>query len=235
MRLAAAALAAAALALTGCGGGDERLTVLAAASLADALPLVDPGPRYSFAASGLLAAQVREGAPADVLAVADEGIARDLHERGLVEEPRPLATNRLAIIVPAGNPQDIRDPADLARPGLRWVIAREGVPAGDYAREGLARLGLGGLPARAAGLEADARAVATRVALGEADAGIAYVTDAGEGLEAVPLPAAARATARYAVAVVRAGDDPAAARAYVERLLGAEGRAALRAAGFGPP
>lgn len=239
MAAAALALALAALAAA-CGGAgaDGRPVVLGASSLALALPAVDPSAEHRFAPSDLLAVQVREGAPADVVAAADERLTARLFAEGLVERPRAFATNRLVLLVPRGDPAGVRTPADLGREGVRLVMGAEGVPVGDYARALLARLGRADLVGRAAGFEADATAVARRVALGEADAGIAYATDAAAvagDVDVVELPARAQPPIRYAVAVVRSGREPEAARAYVARLLGREGRAALRAAGFGLP
>jgi molybdate transport system substrate-binding protein len=222
-----------------CGGGDDDgLTVLGAASLTDVLPAVDDAPAYQFAASDTLAAQIREGAAADVYAAADERLPGELFADGLVERPRVFATNRLVLLVPRGNPAGIRGVDDLAADGVRFVLAAEGVPVGDYARAVLAELGRPALVERAASFEDDVRSVTGKVALGEADAGFAYATDAAAvagDVEVVELPAGAQPPIRYGVAVVSASDAPEAARAYVDRLLGPEGREALEAAGFGVP
>jgi molybdate transport system substrate-binding protein len=222
----------------GCGGGGERVTVLGAASLGDALARIDPDARLSLAGSDALAAQIREGAPADVYASASIGLARDLHEEGLLEEPRVLATNRLVILVPRGNPAGVRSVADLAAPGVDFVMAEAGVPAGDYARAALGALGRSGLADAAASQEDDVRAVALKVALGEADAGLAYATDAApfaDRVEAVPLPSDAMPAIEYGIAVVADSSRRDAAAAYVRRALGPEGRRALADEGFGPP
>jgi len=236
-RLAAFALAVAAVAMlaAGCGGGEGRVRVLAAASLTDVLPEVDPGPQYSFAGSSELATQIREGAPADVYVSADPRLARSLAREGLAGDVADFGGNRLVILVPSDNPASIRAAADLDRPGLRLVLAQAGVPVGDYARQALRRLGLTGALERVVSEERDARAVAGKLALGEVDAGIAYATDAealGARVQAIDLPAAAQPRIRYAVAILR---DGPAARAFVERLLGARGREALGAAGFAGP
>jgi molybdate transport system substrate-binding protein len=224
--------------LAACGDDDGQLTVLAAASLTDVLRQVDPDARYSFAASDTLATQIREGAPADVYAAANERLPDELFEEGLVEEPVVFATNRLVLMVRAGNPEGIRTVADLRRPGLRVVMADAGVPAGDYTREVLANLGAEDLVAGAASQDDDVRGVSGKVALGEADAGFAYATDAAavaDDVDAVPLPAAAQPPIRYGVAVVAASENAAGARAFIAALRSAEGRAALGDAGFGLP
>ena len=209
--------------------------MLAAASLTDVLPEVDPGPEYSFGGSSELATQIREGAPADVYVSADPRLARALAREGLAGGVADFGANRLAVVVPADNPASIREPADLARPGVRLVIAQEGVPVGDYAREALRRLDLATALDRVVSEERDARAVVGKVALGEADAGIAYATDVeavGSGVRAIEVPSAAQPRIGYAVAIVR---DGAAARAFVARLLGAPGREVLREEGFAAP
>jgi molybdate transport system substrate-binding protein len=238
------AVAAVALAV-GCGddgdaGGTNRagdVTVFAAASLTDVLPQIDPAAGYSFAGSDTLATQIREGAPADVYAAANERLPDELFEEGLVREPVVFATNRLVLLVPAGNPRGISGVDDLG-PGTTVVMADEGVPVGDYTREVLANLDASDLVGRAASQEDDVRAVTGKVALGEADAGFAYATDAvavADDVEAVEIPLAAQPPIRYGIAVVAGSDRAEAARAFVDRVRSPEGRAALEAAGFGVP
>lgn len=231
-----------ALGAAGCGddddSSDEQITVLAAASLTDVFPVIDGGPTYSFAASDTLATQIREGAPADVYAAANERLPAELFDEGLVEEPQTFATNKLVILVPAGNPQDIVNVADLRGEGLRVVMADEGVPVGDYTREVLTNLDAADLVGAAVSQEDDVRAVTQKVALGEADAGFAYATDAiavVEDVEAIELPAAAQPPIRYGIAVVAESGRSEPARAFVEQVLGPDGRAALAEAGFGLP
>ena len=236
---AAALLAAATLAAAGCAGarGSDSVTVLGAASLVDVLPRVDPAARHSFAGSDTLVAQVREGAPADVIAAADVRLVRRLHDEGLVERPRVFATNLLVLLVPRGNPARVTGVGDLDRPGVVFVMADAGVPAGDSARRLLAALGRADLAGAAASQEPDVRAVTQKVALGEADAGFAYATDAAatDDVVAIELPAAAVPPIEYGVAALRDSPRREAAAAHIARLAGPEGRAVLTRAGFGPP
>ena len=235
-----AAAVVAALLLAGCTpaarSGDRPLTVLAAASLADALGDVRVGApvRYSFAGSQQLVAQVEAGAPADVVATADEVSMARLAGAGLVEPPRRFAGNRLAIAVRPGNPAAVRSLADLARPGLRVALADASVPAGRYAANALERAGV---RVRPVSYELDVRAVVARVRAGEVDAGIAYATDVRStpGVEGVAIADEANVDVGYPVAVVRSSGDVARARAYVEHLLGPAGRQALAARGFSLP
>lgn len=245
--LAAAAAAIIVLALAGgCGdddgasagtGGSGGVTVYAAASLTDVLPRIDPAAEYGFAASDTLATQIREGAPADVYAAANERLPDELFAEGIVERPAVFATNRLVLLVQAGNPRGIAGVDDLGS-GTTFVMAAEGVPVGDYTREVLAALGASELVGEAASQEDDVRAVTGKVALGEADAGFAYATDAravAGDVDAVELPADAQPPIRYGIAVVAGSDRRDAAQAFVARVLGPEGRRELRAAGFGVP
>ena len=209
--------------------------MLAAASLAEAFPAIDEAPRYSFAGSDTLALQIRQGAPADVFASAAPRYTQELFREGLVERPQPLAANRLAVIVPAGNPAGIRAVDDLAARGVRLVLASEEVPVGGYAREALRTLALGAALRNVVSEEPDVKDVVGKVALGEADAGVVYTTDAraaGDRVRVVPVPARAQPDIRYEIAVVASAPHPEAARAFVALATGPEGRAALARAGF---
>jgi molybdate transport system substrate-binding protein len=220
------------------GGATADLTVLAAASLTDVFPQIDPAPSYSFAGSDQLAAQIREGAPADVYAAANEKLPNELYADKLVDEPQVFATNTLVLIVPADNPKNIDSVGDLGAGGVTYVMAAEGVPVGDYTREILANLGEQDLIAGAASYEQDVRDVSSKVALGEADAGFVYATDAkaaGADVTSIPIPASAQPPIRYGIAVVSASGNTAGAQALVAEVLGPQGQADLEAAGFGPP
>ncbi|MCC6224258.1 MAG: molybdate ABC transporter substrate-binding protein [Thermoleophilia bacterium] len=238
-------LLALALGLTAaCGGGSDppaagsHLTVLAAASLRDVMPALDPAATYSFGGSDELATQIREGAPADVYAAASPKYPQQLFDEGLVEQPVTFATNRVVVVVPVGNPAEISSVEDVARPGVKLVLGAEGVPVGDYARKALDALGLAAALRNVVSNEDDVKGVVAKVALGEADAGFVYATDvrpvAGE-VEVIELPASAQPVVAYQVAVIRDSSRVEIARAFVALLLAEPGRAALRAAGFGLP
>jgi molybdate transport system substrate-binding protein len=229
-----AALLAAALAVPA-GAGTPRISVYAASSLTEVFPQIDARARYSFAGSDDLALQIREGAPADVFASASPKYTQDLYRRGLVDRPRTFASNRLVLIVPRTNPARIRTVSDLKRPGIRLVLAAASVPIGKYARQVLARLGLSSAFRNVVSDERDVKGVVGKVVLGEADAGLVYVTDvkpvAGK-VRAIAVPARGQPTVRYELAVVKASRHQAAARAFVARVLGEVGRGHLAAAGF---
>ena len=242
MRRLAGVVGALALALGGaaCGGGneDEPLTVFAAASLTEVFEELDPDARYNFAGSDELAAQLREGAAADVYAAASPTYPEELFADGLLERPVVFATNRLVVIAPSNSRRPLRSLADVGRPGTKVVIGDEGVPIGDYTREVLRRARRASVLRRVVSEEQDVKGIVGKVGLGEADAAFVYATDAraaGDDVRVLELPAAVQADARYPVAVVRGSQHPREARAFVRLLLGERGRRVLRQAGFGLP
>lgn len=239
-----AAFACAALGGCGGGGGDPQLTVFGASSLTEALERYGdsfPGGsvRSSFAGSDQLAAQIRQGAPADVFASADTSYPARLHAEGLVEKPVVFARNRLVVVEPTGGP--VRSLADLARPGTKIAIGDPSVPVGAYTREVLDRLPTGRREAILANVrseEPEVSSVLAKVTGGAADAGFVYLTDArtvaGE-VRTVPVPAALQPDVAYAAAVIAGSGEKAVARRYVVGLVHGEGAADLQRFGFLPP
>jgi molybdate transport system substrate-binding protein len=208
--------------------------VFAAASLAEAFRALGRPAEFQLAASSTLVVQIEQGAPADVVATADEPTMQRLVAGQLALEPRLFARNSLEIAVEAGNPKGIQGLADLARPDLLVVLAAPEVPAGRYAREALAAAGVQVKPRS---LEENVKAVLTKVLLGEADAGIVYRTDvlaAGPKVTGVAIPASAP-QATYWIAVLRGARRPEAARAFAAHVLSPEGRAVFARFGFASP
>jgi molybdate transport system substrate-binding protein len=236
MRRAAVLLAVALLAA--CGGSDDHAaTVFAAASLTEVFEALDPHARFNFAGSDELAAQLREGAEADVYASASPRYAEELQRESLLEDSRVFATNRLVLIVPAANEAGIDGLDDLRRHGVKLVIGAEGVPIGDYARDVLERASASDVLEQVVSEEQDVKGVVGKVALGEADAGFVYATDAraaGDDVRAIEVPAVADVEVRYLIGLVRNGDREAGEQ-FMDRVLGEEGRSTLTAAGFGVP
>ena len=159
------------------------LTVLAAASLTEAFNDTKASLEkeysglnltYSFAGSQALVTQVMNGAPADVIATADQTTMQKLVTASLVETPTVFARNKLEIVVAPGNPKAIKGLSDLAATGLTVVLADPSVPAGKFAAQALQKAGVTVTPKS---LELDVKSVLQKVAMGEADAGIVYVTD----------------------------------------------------------
>ena len=213
-----------------------RIRVLAAASLTNVFPEIDPGPRYTFAGSGALAAQIRLGARADVFASANISLPNALYAQGLVEKPVVFTTNRLVLVVPTTNPAGIANVFDLRRDGVKLVVGSPSVPIGAYTRRILKNLGLTGALDNVVSQETDVRSILSKVALGEADAGFVYLTDArtvAGKVKVLGIPARAQPPVRYGIAVVKTTSDRTAAVRFVDRVLAGAGQARLRAAGFG--
>lgn len=237
--LALAACMAIAVSSVGARSSEGRATVLAAASLTEVLPKIDGTARASFGGSNQLAQQARQGFPFDVFLSASPQYTQALRAEGLVRRPVAFATNSLVLIVPRRNPARIAKVADLARrPKLRLVVAGPKVPIGLYTREVLKRLSLLRVLRRTVSLEPDVKGIVGKVMLGEADAGFVYATDArpvARKVRVIRLPAAAQPDVVYEAAVAARPRDLEAAQGFLIALLDADGRRALRAAGFGLP
>ena len=234
--LALVALATSASA-TAAGSQSASLTIYAAASLTDVFRAFDPAPRYSFAGSNTLETQIRNGAPADLFASAAPLNTQRLYKQGLVQKPVTFTSNRLALIVPSSNPAGITSVYDLKRKPVKLVVAGAAVPVGAYTRTVLRKMGLSSVLSKVVSQETDARAVTSKVALGQADAGFVYVTDAravADRVKVVRIPAWAQPRVRYEIAVVSSSTRKAAAQAWVKTLLSARGQAALKEYGFLP-
>jgi molybdate transport system substrate-binding protein len=102
----------------------------------------------------------------------------------------------------------------------------------------LARLGLSAVLRNVVSEEPDVRSILAKVALGEADAGFVYVTDARTvrtKVRAIAIPARGQPSVRYEVAVVKSSGNRTSAQAFVRRVLSPAGRRVLLRAGFGLP
>jgi molybdate transport system substrate-binding protein len=238
MRSALVALVAAALLAPAAAVARTQLTVYAAASLTDAFPRIDRSERYSFGGSNQLAAQIRQGAPADVFASADTALPNQLYAKGLCSKPVAFARNTLVVVVPRSNPAGIRSVHDLTKRGLKLVVAGPGVPVGNYTLRVLKNLNLSAaVQNNIVSRETDVRDVLSKVALGEADAGFVYATDAktvATRVKTIKVPAWAQPKVQYGICVLTASTHKADARAFVKRVLAARGQAKLLAAGFLP-
>jgi len=215
----------------------QPLTIYAAASLTDVFRSFDPNQRYSFAGSNALETQIRNGAPADIFASAAPLSTQRLFRQNLVQKPVTFTSNRLALIVPKSNPAGIRSVYDLKRKPVKLVIAGAAVPVGGYTRTVLRKMGLSSVLSKVVSQETDVRAVTGKVALGQADAGFVYVTDAlavADRVTVIRIPAWAQPRVRYEIAVVSRSSKKAAAQAWIKTLLSARGQAALKEYGFLP-
>lgn len=234
----------------------RSVTVFAAASLTEAFTALGKTfeqqhsgvtVRFNFAGSQVLATQMEQGARADVFASADQRWMKYAEDRKLLAAaPVTFARNRLVLVIPRSNPGGIERLQDLARPGLKLVLAGRQVPAGAYSREALSRLGgAPGFPrhydqvvlSNLVSEEENVRAVAAKVQLREADAGIVYQTDATASvrsqLRILEIPDPYNPIAEYPIATVAGGN--ALGAEFVALVLSAEGQAVLAARGFLPP
>ena len=232
------------------------LNVFAAASLTDAFNEIgaafgaaNPGVSvvFNFAGSNQLAAQIAAGAPADVFAAADAAQMAAAVASGRIDAgaARPLATNRLVVVVPAGNPAGIATLQELATPNTLLVLAAGEVPVGRYALAFLDRAAadaaFGGgfraaVLANVVSYEANARGVLNKVALGEADAGIVYASDlmGAAGVGSLAIPDALNVVAAYPIAPLNDSAQPELAASFVAWVLGEAGQAVLADYSFGP-
>ena len=176
--VALALLACAVAAANAAAAGRATLNVYAAASLTDVFPKIDSAERYSFGGSNTLAAQITQGAPADVFASANTALPQSLYAKGLVTKPVVFTRNTLVLIVPTSNPAGIHSVFDLRRSEIKLVVAQPAVPVGGYTLQILKNMALSDVLQNVVSRESDVREVLAKVALGEADAGFVYSTDA---------------------------------------------------------
>ena len=261
----ATAVLALALAAGGCAAAASRdaapvdaVTVFAASSLAepfgavaDAFEADNPGVEvtFNFAGSQALRTQLEHGARADVFASADwEQMAAIRKANLLGNAPEYFATNRLAVVAPAGS-DAVQSLDDLARPGVSIAIASAEVPAGAYAR---ATLGLmaesedfpenfaGSVLTNVVTNETNVRAVGQKVALGEVDAGMVYETDARaaqhrDSFRVIEIPLHFNPAAEYPIAALGEARNPRSALDFIAFVQSDDGQAILRRYGFAPP
>lgn len=242
--LAAAAVVTTVVAACGGAGRDDAVLVLAASSLTDAFATMesefesanpDIDVEVSFGGSSALQVQLEEGAPADVVALADTAPMDALVDADLAASPTIFATNSLVLVTPAANPGGIGSLDDLADPDLLVGVCAPQVPCGRYATE---LLESAGVDASVDTEEPDVRSLAAKVATGELDAGLVYATDVdpfGDQIVVVPIADASDVRAEYPIAVVSESSSVEAARRFIDFVLSPAGRDVLSDSGFGGP
>jgi len=231
---AAAVAGALIVVLAGCGssGSDGSsggsVTVFAAASLTDAFKNIGPAnTKFSFAGSQDLVSQIQNGAPADVIATADTTTIGQVADQ-LASRPQTFARNTLVIVTTPGNPLHLTTLADLAKAHLHVVLGDPSVPAGKYAAQALEDAHVNVHPSS---LELDVRSVLTKVEVGEADAGIVYVTDAkSAGSKVTSTPIANSPVATYEIGALDQDGQ-----AFVDDVLSEAGQTVLHRYGFLSP
>ena len=218
----------------------QALSVYGATSLTNVFPAIDKSPTYSFGGSNTLQLQIERGAPADVFASASPTEAQALFREGLCTRPVTFAINRLVVLIPNANPGNVRSVYSLRSGGRRLSIGTAGVPIGAYTRQLLKRMRLSSiLSSNTVSQQTNVGQVVSQVALGAADAGFVYYTDglaAKDRTKMLSLPKWAQPPVRYQIcAVKRAGADTSGAAAFIKKVVGPSGRAALKGYGFGLP
>jgi molybdate transport system substrate-binding protein len=233
-------------------------TVFAAASLTEAFAEIGqqfeaahPGVKvvYNLAGSQQLAQQIVAGAPADLFASANQKQmdAAGAADRVAPESSQIFARNRLVVITPADNPAGLAQLQDLAKPGLKLVLAAKEVPVGQYSLEFLDKAGQGAsygtgfkdaVLANAVSYEENVKSVLTKVVLGEGDAGIVYLTDISlenaDKVGRIDIPDELNTIATYPIASVTDSAEPELAQAFIELVLGQQGQEILAKYGFLP-
>jgi molybdate transport system substrate-binding protein len=235
----------------------KSITVFAAASLTEAWNAMAPAftkktgitVTYSYGGSDTLATQIKQGAPADVFGSANLAQMKVVSDAGLVAgTPKTFAKNRLVLISPKSGSMKFTSPAELAKPGTKVVLAAATVPVGGYARTTFGKLnGTAGYPAgfpaavekNVVSNELDVKAVVTKIALGEGDAGVVYSTDVtasvADKLNVLPFPSSVAPDIEYPIATLKNAPNPKGAQAFVDYVLSPDGQAFLEARGFISP
>lgn len=226
------------------GSAPSELTVFAAASLEASF--TELGARFeeqhdgvnvtfNFAGSSDLAAQILQGAPADVFASAHTGQMDNVVAEDLVDEPEDFASNTLQIAVPPDNPAGVSALADLATPGTDVVVCAPAVPCG-AATERVEQAS--GVAIEPVSEESSVTDVLNKVSTGQAEAGLVYVTDvaeAGDAVQGISFPESTEAVNTYPIATLRDSEDDELADEFIDRVLSETGQAVLGEAGFGQP
>ena len=232
----------------------QTLTVFAAASLTEAFTEIgksfeaanpDVTVTFNFAGSQALRTQIEEGAPADVFASASGKEMDALVTGKFVTEglPQIFLTNKLVVILPANNPAGLAKLEELAKPGIKLVLAAEAVPVGNYARQSLDKMSASfgadfkdKVLANVVSNEDNVKQVVAKVQLGEADAGIVYTSDAiaAPDLKTIEIPSELNVIAKYPIAPLTKSAHAELAKAFTDYVLSTEGQSVLKKWGFAP-
>ena len=235
--------------------GTKTLHVFAAASLTDAFTEIGRNFEtanhgttiaFNFAGSQALRIQIEEGAPADIFASANQTEMEALIADSLIAQgaPQQFLNNQLVVILPANNPAGLEKLEDIAKPGIKLVVAAEEVPVGKYARQALDNMNsqFGSdfkdrVLANVVSNEDNVKQVVTKVQLGEADAGIVYTSDAvaATALRTIKIPADLNVIAKYPIAPLTRSENAGLAKAFIAYVLSADGQDVLQNWGFAPP
>lgn len=233
-----------------------KLTVFAASSLTESFNAIakayniqhpNVAITYNFAGSQQLAQQIAQGAEVEIFASAGQTPMQAVIKTGRIQagEVKPFATNQLVVIFPKDNPGKIATLQDLARPGLKIILAAQNVPAGQYAQQFLQNAGketpfnadyTSNVLKNVVSYEDNVKNVVSKIQLGEADAGIVYQTDAISAKSQVgqlEIPAQLNIIAEYPLAILQDAQQPEAAREFIRFVLSKDGQEIMASYGFG--
>jgi molybdate transport system substrate-binding protein len=194
----------------------------------------------NFGASDDLAGQIQSEGTADLFASASPTWMDAVQKKPGVSDRSDFAQNTLIVIVPQGNPADIKSIDDLANSGVQLVLAAKGVPVGDYAREALSNAGIAKqAEANVVSNEEDDASVVQKISTNEADAAIVYSSDiagpSGAGVDPIAIPDSDNVIATYPIAVVTGAPQSQLAAQFVDEVTGSSGQSVLKTFGFLPP
>jgi molybdate transport system substrate-binding protein len=237
------------VASSGESGPPTELTVFAGSSLTAAFTQIgsdfeaaNPGTTvtFNFGSSGDLAASIESEGTADVFASASGTYMDEVSDKVGISGRADFVQNKLVVITPPDNPANITSLKDLATPGVQVVLAAEGVPVGDYARQTLESAGIkNDVLANVVSNEDDDASVVAKITAGEADAAIVYVSDVTSSIApevaSVGIPDGVNVIATYPIAVVSTSTHAELAQSFVTYVTGSEGEATLADFGFLPP
>ena len=254
MRRAIAPFGVICLVMAGCSSGgsaqsSQNLTVFAASSLSKAFKQIGSDFQtahtgvtvtFNLGSSSELAPQIESERSADVFASASGTWMDDVSNKVGVSGRVNFATNQLVIITPSSNPAGITSIQDLAKPGVKLVLAAKGVPVGDYAVQALTKAGIASkAAANVVSNEPDDASVVAKITGGEADASIVYVSDVNgtvaSQVASIQIPAATNVVATYPIAVVNGSNQATLAQSFIDYVTETGGQATLALFGFLPP
>ena len=252
MKRLVAALAVLGMVLAGCTSKSSNggtITVFAASSLTKAFTQIGKDFQaahagttvtFNFGSSGALAGQIESEHTADVFATAGGTWMDDVSGKTGVSGRVDFASNTLVIITPTSNPAGITSIADLAKPGVKLVLAEKGVPVGDYAKTALTNAGIADkATANVVSFEPDDASLVAKVTSGEADAAIVYVSDvsgaAANQVNSIPIDSALNVVVTYPIAVINGTKQATMAQSFIDYVTGTQGQATLKTFGFLPP
>jgi molybdate transport system substrate-binding protein len=205
--------------------------------------------RFNFDGLPALRVQIEEGAYADILISPDQSYMDPLVEEGFIDEEsvQVFASNKVAVVLPVDSSANITTIRDLATPGTKIVMGIEELPIGDYALQVLDLMAKDpeygpafkeAVLANVVSLETRVTGIVSKVAMGEADAGFAFMSDVSPQMKGkvrkIPIPVGYNIRGNCSAAVLSQSDNSEAAEAFIDLLLSNDAQSILDEYGFIP-